>query len=226
MGTTNSLIQKDPEREWVAANNPEFNIEVGNVSLGAMELGMTDFSDSNNELGATLTLIKSGHDMVYTVTTTALHDLPVMTRQASLANVGGHPKRIKSFSLDSFQLDSSDCKIMNPYYTKNGAPITWDKEENLMAIACEDSGLLLMRTGDAHFVWTPDEKPTCTVKADVNRSIGLSEKVVCGLTLIMPYDGSPLDYANKHIPEVMKQLKAFEMSEQKKARDLKEEEPT
>jgi hypothetical protein len=226
MGTTNSLIQKDPEREWVAANNPEFNIETEDSNLSPMELGDTDFSDTSNELGATLTLIKSGQDLVYTVQTIAFHDKPVMLRKVSLANVGESPIYIKSITLDSFELDSNETSFLTQFFKKESSSVISDSEETTVALTWGADGLLLGRMGEAYFDLGYRDSRVCQIVSNVNHSINPGESLTYDQTVIMPYNGSPLDYANKHIPEVMKQLKAFEMSEHKKAKELKEEEPT
>ena len=224
MGTTNSLLEKEQDREWVAVNNPEFRIELSDCVLGPMELGDTDFSDTVNELGAVLTLVKSNDALTFTVQTIAFHDMPVMIRQVSLANRSDEAKLIRSISLDAFKLESDESCFLTQFFSKEHSAVLSDTDETTVALEWDRSGFLVGRTGEAIFDLGHSAPGVCEIRSAVEKELSPGETLTCERTLLMPYGESPLDFANKQIPQVMNRLKAFETSELKKEQQLKEEE--
>jgi hypothetical protein len=226
MGTTNSLIEKESEREWVSANNPEFKIETDGVPLGPMELGDTNFSDTVNDLGAVITLEKSNPELVFTAETTAFHDKPVLVRKVSLRNLTDSPKVVRSIASEAITLDSNDVRFLTQFFSKEESGVIADTKETTIGIEWGEDGLLVGKMGEGNFDLGHSESQTCQIIVPIHNELQPGETREFGRTMLMLYQGDPLDFANTQIPDVVKRIQDFESAEQRKADELKEEEST
>jgi len=223
-GTTNSLLHKPGNTEWVIAQNPEFSLSVDGAVVEPMALGEVDISEQCDELGASLVIRKSNVDLSITIVATALHDLPALVRKFTVTNTGESDIQLNSVSSEILEWEQKDGELVaQRFFQLHTEPYICTPEDPCVGMLYKNRGMILGTSEGGELHLNRPRPLQCNVVWPCDCTLSPLGKWEAPVTYILPCDGDPLATYLKQEPEMLTQLKLAERREEQIQEQLKQE---
>lgn len=223
-GTTNSLQVKGSDTEWVITQNPEFSLQVDGNTIVPMDLGEIDVSDACSDLGASLSIIKSGAGVEVSIVTTALHDVPALVRKVSVCNRGAEPILLESVSSEILAWEPEGIVFLSDQF-RSEQPQTYQcaPDDASVAAMLDQHGVITGRLGDGEVHLHSPEPQQFQIVWPCQQTLAPMKTWTADLSYLIPCDGDPFDTYRLQYAQMVTQIKLAERQEEQKRKLLQEE---
>lgn len=214
-GTTNSLLHKPGETEWVIAQNPEFLLVIDGETMNPMALGEINISEECDDLGASLVIRKANTDLDVTIVSTALHEVPALVRRVTVTNTSDRDIRVASVTSEMLEWEQKDGELVaRRFFQLQTERYVCMPEDPCIGMVYDNKGMLLGTTESGEIHVNSPKHYQCNIVWPCNQSLAPLEKWTAPITYILQCDGDPLATYLKQEPEMITQLKLAERREQ------------
>lgn len=214
-GTTNSLLLKPGNSEWVIVQNPEFSLRVNGETIEPMTLGEIDVSEECNELGASLIIRKARPGLDVRITCTALHDVPALIRVVSVTNTSAETIQLDSLTSEILEWEEKSGELVaHRFFKEVEGPYQCSPEDPCIAMLHKNRGMLLGRLGEGELHLNTPKPYQCSVLCACAQTLEPLAKWTAPTTYTVPCEGDPLAAYLKYEPEIVAQLQLQERREE------------
>lgn len=217
LGHTTSLVQQLGETEWVAARNDEYSLVAEGKTLGVIDFGEVEWSESLTELGATLVATHRHETLALRIEQTAIHEAPALLRSVTLMNHGTRAVEVGPIVIECLTLDVGGIRLFTGDFTRLKESNEPEGRRSVGAMLRGDTGLLFVSEGEGTVTLSAPESGACSVRINLTRVMAPSQRWVFGQSMIVAFEGDPNAALNSLLPDIQRRVRAQERLESKRA---------